>query len=73
VARGGAIEMAVATESRPNMVWLVFLLFLFFSSFLSSASLERKEGREVRKKVSQEFNSVQVVLMRCRTQPSLSC
>jgi hypothetical protein len=71
VARGGAVEMAVATESRPNMVWLVFLLF--FSSFLSSASLERKEGREVRKKVSQEFNSVQVVLMRCRTQPSLSC
>jgi hypothetical protein len=34
------------------VVWLVFLFF--FSSFFSSASLGRKEGKEVREKVSQD-------------------
>jgi hypothetical protein len=38
--------MVVVARSGPGMVWLVF--------FFSSASLERKGGREVRRKVSQE-------------------
>jgi hypothetical protein len=50
-----------------------FFFFFFFSSFFSSASLERKEGGDVRKKVSQEFKSVHVVLTRRHTRPSLSC
>jgi hypothetical protein len=60
VARGGAARMLVAVETRPSVVWLVFLFFFFFffSSFFSSASLERKEGREVRKKVSKMFKPV---------------
>jgi hypothetical protein len=44
--------VAVAAGSGPGVVWLVFLFFLlFFSSFFSSASLERKGGNEVRRKV----------------------
>jgi hypothetical protein len=40
--------VAVNTGSAPGVVWLVF----FFSSFFSLASLGRKEGKEVRRKVS---------------------
>jgi hypothetical protein len=39
------------------MVWLVFLFF--FSSFFSSASLGRKGGKEIRRKVSQELKLLQ--------------
>jgi hypothetical protein len=51
--------MVVVAGSGPGVVWLVFLFFFFFfffffSSFFSSASLERKGGREVRRKVSRE-------------------
>jgi hypothetical protein len=46
--------VVVDARSGPNVVWLVFLFFLlFFSSFFSSASLGRRRGKEVRKKVSQ--------------------
>jgi UPF0716 family protein affecting phage T7 exclusion len=48
--------MLVSVGARPGVVWLVFLFF--FSSFFSSASLERKEGREVRKKVTKLFKPV---------------
>jgi hypothetical protein len=50
VARGGVAGLAVNARSGPGVVWLVFL---FFSSFFSSASLGRRRGREVRRKVSQ--------------------
>jgi hypothetical protein len=44
----------VDAGSGPGVVWLVFLFFLlFFSSFFSSASLGRRRGKEVRRKVSQ--------------------
>jgi hypothetical protein len=49
-ARGGIAGVAVNTRSAPGVVWLVF----FFSSFFSSVSLGRKEGKEVRRKVSRE-------------------
>jgi hypothetical protein len=53
-ARGGVAGVAVDAESGPSVVWLVFLFFLlFFSSFFSSASLGRRKGEGVRKKVSQ--------------------
>jgi hypothetical protein len=54
--RGGIVRMVVVAGSGPGMVWLVFIFFVFFffSSFFSSASLERKGGRDVRRKVSQE-------------------
>jgi hypothetical protein len=56
------------------MVWLVFLFFLlFFSSFFSSASLERKGGKEVRGKVSQELRIFAGALTRRRAPPILSC
>jgi hypothetical protein len=59
-ARGGVIGMAVDAGSGPDVVWLVFLFFLlFFSSFFSSASLGRRRGKEVRKKVSQGLRIVQ--------------
>jgi hypothetical protein len=58
--RGGVIGMAVDAGSGPGVVWLVFLFFLlFFSSFFSSASLGRRRGKEVRKKVSQGLRIVQ--------------
>jgi hypothetical protein len=42
------------------VVWVVFLFFLlFFSSFFSSASLGRRRGKEVRKKVSQGLRILQ--------------
>jgi hypothetical protein len=54
-ARGGVIGVAVVAGSGPGVVCPVFLFFLlFFSSFFSSASLERKKGSEVRRKVRQE-------------------
>jgi hypothetical protein len=55
VARGGVAGLAVNARSGPGVVWLVFLFFFFFffSSFFSSASLGRRSGREVRRKVSQ--------------------
>jgi hypothetical protein len=53
-ARGGVTGLAVDAKSGPSVVWLVFLFFLlFFSSFLSLASLGRRKGKGVRKKVSQ--------------------
>jgi hypothetical protein len=59
VARDGAAGMLMAAGAGIGVVWLDFLFFLFFfSSFFSSASLERKEGREVRKKVSKVFKPV---------------
>jgi hypothetical protein len=45
--------VVVNAGSGPGMVWLVFLFF--FSSFFSSASLGRKGGKEIRRKVSQEL------------------
>jgi hypothetical protein len=55
---GGVVGMVVEVGSGPGLVWLVFLFFLFFSflfsSFLSSASLRRKGGKGVRRKVSQD-------------------
>jgi hypothetical protein len=42
------------------MVWLVFLFFFFFfSSFFSSASLGRRMGKEVKRKVSQGLRMLQ--------------
>jgi hypothetical protein len=59
-ARGGIAGVVVDARSGPNVVWLVFLFFLlFFSSFFSSASLGRRRGKEVRKKVSQGLRIVQ--------------
>jgi hypothetical protein len=63
-ARGGIASVAVDAGSGPGVVWLVFLFFfllffLFFSSFFSSASLGRRKGKEVRKKVSQGLRIVQ--------------
>jgi hypothetical protein len=56
------------------MVWLVFLFFLlFFSSFFSSASLGRKGGKEVRRKVSQGLRIFAGVLTRRHAPPILSC
>jgi hypothetical protein len=58
---GSVAGVVVNARSGPGVVWLVFLFlffffffFFFFSSFFSSASLGRKEGKEVRRKVSQE-------------------
>jgi hypothetical protein len=52
--------MAVDAGSGPGMVWLVFLFFLlFFSSFFSLASLGRRRGKEVRKKVRQGLSILQ--------------
>jgi hypothetical protein len=48
--------VAVNAGSGPGVVWLVFLFFFFFfffSSFFSSASLGRREGMGIRRKVSQ--------------------
>jgi hypothetical protein len=86
VVQGGATKMLVSVGARPGMVWLVFLFFFFFffcffffffffffSSLFSSVPLERKEGREVRKKISKFFKAVQVVLTRRHTQTSPSC
>jgi hypothetical protein len=70
-AHGGIIGMVVAARFGPSVVGLVFLFF-FFSSFFFSMSL-RGRGREVRRKVNQELNLVQVVLMRHCTRPNLSC
>jgi hypothetical protein len=57
---GGVTGMAVDARSGPDVVWLVFLFFLlFFSSFFSSASLGRRRGKEVWKKVSQGLRIVQ--------------
>jgi hypothetical protein len=56
-ARDGVAGVAVNAGSGPGMVWLVFLFFFFFfffSSFFSLASLGRKRGKEVRRKVSEE-------------------
>jgi hypothetical protein len=47
----------VDAGSGPGVVWLVFLLF--FSSFFSSASLGRRRGKEIRKKVSQGLRILQ--------------
>jgi hypothetical protein len=63
VVQGNAAEMLVSAGAGPDVVWLVYLFFFFFfffcfSSFFSSASLERKDGREVRKKVSKMFKPV---------------
>jgi hypothetical protein len=56
----GVIGVVVDTGSGPGVVWLVFVFFLlFFSSFFSSASLGRRRGKEVRKKVSQGLMIVQ--------------
>jgi hypothetical protein len=55
-AHGGVAGVAVDAGSGPDVVWLVFL---FFSSFFSSASLGRRRGKEVRKKVSQGLRIVQ--------------
>jgi hypothetical protein len=60
VARGSVTGVAVDAGSGPGVVWLVFLFFLlFFSSFVSSASLGRRRGKEVRKKVSQGLRILQ--------------
>jgi hypothetical protein len=60
VARDGVAGVVVDAGSGPGVVWLVFLFFLlFFSSFFSSASLGRRRGKEVRKKVSQGLRIVQ--------------
>jgi hypothetical protein len=56
MACGGVAGVAVEVGSGPGVVWLIFLFFFFFfffSSFFSSASLGRKGGKEVRRKVSQ--------------------
>jgi hypothetical protein len=51
---GGVAGVVVDAGSGPGMVWLVFLFFLLlFSSFFFSASLGRRKGKGVRKKVSQ--------------------
>jgi hypothetical protein len=72
--RGGVTGVAVAAGSGLGVVWLVFLFFLlFFSSFFSSASLERKEGKEVRGKVSQGLRIFAGTLTRRRAPPILSC
>jgi hypothetical protein len=55
-ARGSVAGMAVDAGSGPGVVWLVFL---FFSSFFSLASLGRRRGKEVRKKVSQGLSILQ--------------
>jgi hypothetical protein len=53
---GSIAGVVVNARSGPGVVWLVFLFFFFFffffSSFFSSVSLGRKEGKEVRRKVS---------------------
>jgi hypothetical protein len=57
---GGIAGVAVDVGSGPGVVWLVFLFFLLFlSSFFSSASLGRRRGKEVRKKVSQGLRILQ--------------
>jgi hypothetical protein len=53
-ARGGVAGVAVNARSVPSVFWLVFLFFFFFYSFFSSASLGRREGMGIRKKVSQK-------------------
>jgi hypothetical protein len=59
-AHGGVAGVAMDVGSGPGVVWLVFLFFLlFFSSFFSSASLGRRRGKEVRKKLSQGLMIVQ--------------
>jgi hypothetical protein len=63
-ARGGIAGVVVDARSGPGVVWLVFLFFLlffllFFSSFFSSASLGRRKGKGVRKKVSQGLKILQ--------------
>jgi hypothetical protein len=65
VARGGASEAVVAVGAGPGVVWLIFLFFFFFfffffflSSFFSLASLRRKEGGDIRKKVRKMFKLV---------------
>jgi hypothetical protein len=56
----GVAGVAVDTGSGPGVVWLVFLFFLlFFSSFFSSASLGRRKGKGVWKKVSQGLRILQ--------------
>jgi hypothetical protein len=51
VAHDGVAGVSVVAGLGPGVVCPVFLLFLlFFSSFFSSASLERAEGREMRKR-----------------------
>jgi hypothetical protein len=74
VARGGIASVAVDAGSGPSVVWLVFLFFLlFFSSFFSSASLGRRRGKEVRRKVSQGLRIFAGALTRRRAPPILSC
>jgi hypothetical protein len=73
-ARGGVAGVAVDAGSGPDVVWLVFLFFLlFFSSFFSSASLGRRKGKGVRKKVSQGLRIFAGILTRHRAQPTPSC
>jgi hypothetical protein len=73
VARGGVASVAVDAGSGPDVVWLVFLFFLlFFSSFFSSASLGRRKGKGVRKKVSQGLRIFAGILTRRRAQPTPS-
>jgi hypothetical protein len=55
--RGGVTGVVVNAGSGPGVVWLVFLFF--FSSFFSSASLGRKGGKEIRRKVCQELKLLQ--------------
>jgi hypothetical protein len=52
-ACGGVAGVAVNAGSGPDVVSLVFFFF-FFSSFFSSASLGRREGMGIRRKVSQK-------------------
>jgi hypothetical protein len=73
-ARGSVAGVAVDAGSGPGVVWLVFLFFLlFFSSFFSSASLGRRKGKGVRKKVSQGSRISAGILTRRRAQPTPSC
>jgi hypothetical protein len=59
-ARGDVTGVAMDAGSGPSVVWLVFLFFLlFFSSFFSSASLGRRKGKGVRKRVSQGLRILQ--------------
>jgi hypothetical protein len=62
--------VAVNVGSGPGVVWLVFLFFFFFflflfffffffASFFSSASLGRRRGKEVRRKVSEGLKMLQ--------------